>query len=188
MYLKLVYFLAIPLVSLADEDLTASFYNIYLQRIIKTLQKDDNFRENIKRYSMDEIKAGELEEHLHEIPHDLKDELNSHKRKEIDRIRRLIRARNDLQAGHKVPAKSLEINDIATHMDHADPHFFTETDIHRLLTTAVKNLEDTDTYRHERFREYEMRKAIKRENFLSHLTPVEREQAERNEKVKDTPG
>ena len=110
--------------------------------------------------------------------------MNSHKRKEIDRIRRLIRARNDLQAGHKVPAKTLEINDIATHMDHADPHFFTETDIHRLLTTAVKNLEDTDTYRHERFREYEMRKAIKRENFLSHLTPAERENANRNEKVK----
>jgi len=69
-------------------------------------------------------------------------------------------------------------------MDHADPHFFTETDIQRLLITAAKNLEDTDTYRHERFREYEMRKAIKRENFLSHLTPAERADAERNEKVK----
>merc|ERR1712173_127784 len=92
----------------------------------------------------------------------LKEDLNNVKRKEVERIRRLVRARGQIEKGYKVPAKQLELNDIATHMDHADPNYFTDIDIERLIASASQNLQDTDTYRHERFKEYAMRKALEK--------------------------
>ena len=157
-----------------DESLQESFYDTYLQVVIKKLHSDPNFKQKLKSLSMEQIKSGQTELKLHDITHELQNELHDVKRKEIDRLRRLIRARSDSQTGHKVPAKQLEINDIATFMDHSDPQYFTDTDIQRLLLSAMKNIQDTDVYRHERYKEFQMKEFLKEEEFLSHLSKRER--------------
>lgn len=158
----------------ADESLQESFYDTYLQVVIKKLQSDPSFKNKLQKLSMTQIKNGQTSLSLHDITHELQNELHDVKRKEIDRLRRLIRARTDSKTGHKVPSKQLEINDIATHMDHSDPQYFTDTDIQRLLYSAMQNIQDTDVYRHERYKEHEMRELLKREEFLSHLSKRDR--------------
>ena len=58
-------------------------------------------------------------------------------------------------------------------MDHSDPQYFTDTDIQRLLLSAIRNIQDTDVYRYERYKEHEMREILKREEFLSHMAKQE---------------
>ena len=147
--------------SLSDHT---EFYDTYLQEVLRLIKTDDSFYQDVRTLTMEEIIESNLPK-LNRINEKLKEDLNNVKRKEVERLRRLIRARGQIEKGYKVPAKQLELNDIATHMDHADPNFFTDTDIERLIYSASQNLADTDTYRHERFKEYAMRKTLEKTGF-----------------------
>ena len=68
------------------------------------------------------LKLGALQEfeEIHDLAQHLKDELDEVKRNEVERIRKLLKAENKLQAGKKVNFETL-INDVGGHMDTANP-------------------------------------------------------------------
>lgn len=67
---------------------------------------------------------------------------------------------------------------IAVHIDHENPHTFEVEDLHKLILTATKDLEELDVKRRDEFKNYEMEKEIKYQDSLVNLTEPERKVAE----------
>ena len=139
----------------ANQD-TGLFYHEYLMKVMKALETDPTFREQILNYDFDQIKNGKVKIDMENISDEMRLHLDEVKRKEVDRIRHLIRAQQDLEKGQKITKNNMKayLNDIAAHFDHETPHSFTEEDVVKLISSAAKDMDEYDQSRHDKFKKY----------------------------------
>ncbi|XP_054631673.1 nucleobindin-2-like [Dunckerocampus dactyliophorus] len=155
-------------------------YDRYLREVIEYLEKDTHFREKLKNTNMDEIKQGKLSKELDFVHNSLRTKLDELKRKEMTRLRMLIKAKHDMAAGdgwkvdHQAVLKQFE------HLNHDNPHSFEPEDLHRLIQAATKDLENFDRERHDEFKRYEMMKEHERRENLKLMTEEERKKEEQH--------
>ena len=67
------------------------FYDHYLQEVIKILEKDEDFRKKMADVNFEEVKVATFSKELNNVAKHVRDELDNLKRKEIDRIRKLLK-------------------------------------------------------------------------------------------------
>ena len=68
------------------------FYDAYLQEVIKVLEKDDEFRKKMENVNFEDVKIATFSKELNNVAKHVRDELDNLKRKEVDRIRKLLKA------------------------------------------------------------------------------------------------
>ena len=127
------------------------------------------------------LKLGALQEfeEIHDLAQHLKDELDEVKRNEVERIRKLLKAENKLQAGKKVNFESL-INDVGGHVDTANPKSsFGMNDLKALIGRVAADMTDFDAKRHQKFKEYEMHKVIEEEKKTKEMTDEDKKAYEK---------
>ena len=135
---------------------TGLYYHEYLMKVMKALETDPSFREQILNYDFEQIKNGQVKIDMENISDEMRLHLDDVKRKEVDRIRHLIRAQQDLEKGQKITKNGMKayLNDIAAHFDHETPHSFTEADVIKLISNAAKDMDEYDADRHDKFKKY----------------------------------
>merc|ERR1711990_422101 len=159
-----------------DEPIdTGLFYDQYLQEVIKILEKDEDFRKKMADVNFEEVKVATFSRELNNVAKHVRDELDTLKRKEIDRIRKLLKAKARMDEGKKINHKAL-IDEMAGHLDHFNADTFQAKDLERLITQATKDLKEYDVERHEKFKEYEMQKALEEELEMQKMNDFEKKQ------------
>ena len=91
------------------------------------------------------------------------------------------KAKARMDEGKPVNHKQL-IENVAGHIDHFNPNNFQAKDLENLIQSATKDLENYDEKRHEQFKQYEMEKAVEREEKLKNMNEYERAKAMEEEK------
>jgi len=163
-----------------DEPIdTGLFYDEYLQKVIKVLEEDPEFREKMANVNFEEIKVATFSKELNNVAKHVRDKLDDIKRKEIDRIRKLLKAKSQMAEGKKINHKQL-INEMAGHLDHFNADTFQAKDLEKLIDQATNDLKEYDVERHEKFKEYEMQKALEEELKMSKMNELEKKQYEEN--------
>ena len=66
-------------------------YDAYLQEVIKVLEKDDEFRKKMENVNFEDVKIATFSKELNNVAKHVRDELDNLKRKEVDRIRKLLK-------------------------------------------------------------------------------------------------
>jgi len=157
-----------------DEPIdTGLFYDEYLQKVIKVLEEDPDFREKMADVNFEQVKVATFSKELNNVAKHVRDKLDDIKRKEIDRIRKLLKAKTQMAEGKKINHKQL-INDMAGHLDHFNADSFQARDLERLIDQATKDLKEYDVERHEKFKEYEMQKALEEEMKMAKMNELEK--------------
>ncbi|XP_037109191.1 nucleobindin-2-like [Syngnathus acus] len=157
---------------------TGLHYDRYLREVIEYLEKDPYFREKLTNTNVDDIKEGKLAKELNFVHHNLRTKLDELKREEMSRLRMLIKAKHDLEAGdgwkvdHKALLKQFE------HLNHDNPHSFEPDDLDRLIKAATSDLQNFDKERHNEFKQYEMMKEHERREKLKAMSEEERKKEE----------
>ncbi|CAK8685596.1 unnamed protein product [Clavelina lepadiformis] len=162
----------------ADAMNTGLYYDQYLQKVIKLLESNEDFKKKMENANFDDIRAGKLSPEVNNMPWDIRDQLNSLKKEEMTRLRKILHAKTELEKGRKVK-KSAYLTQIANHLDHENPHSFEAADLTNLIRAATTDLENFDKNRHEEFKNYEMKKELLREEKMQMLDEREREKAEK---------
>jgi len=165
---------------------TGLFYDEYLQAVIAILEKDEKLQLKMEEAEIDDpshthLKLGVLQEfeEIHDLAQHLKDELDEVKRNEVDRIRKLLKAENKLQAGKQVNFQNL-INDVGGHMDTSNPKAsFGMSDLKALIGRVASDMKDFDAKRHQKFKEYEMHKVIEEEKKTEEMTEEDKKAYEK---------
>jgi hypothetical protein len=149
--------------------------------VLKILEKDENLKNKMEEDIADHGGSSHLKinsltqfEEIKDLASHLRDELDDLKRSEVERVRKLLKAENRMLAGKKVDFTAL-VDDIAGHMDPENVENFGMRDLTALIKRVAKDMDSFDEKRHKRFKEYEMHKAIERENKLESMTQAERE-------------
>uniref|UniRef100_A0A3B3T279 Nucleobindin 2 n=1 Tax=Paramormyrops kingsleyae TaxID=1676925 RepID=A0A3B3T279_9TELE len=157
---------------------TGLHYDRYLREVIDFLEKDQHFREKLHNTNMDDIKQGKLAKELDFVSHHVRTRLDELKRQEVNRLRMLIKAKQDqegeMTVDHQVLLKQFE------HLNHMNPHTFEVEDLDRLIKSATNDLENFDKERHEEFKRYEMMKEHERREHLKMLDEEERRKEEQH--------
>ena len=163
---------------------TGLFYDEYLQAVIKILEKDDNLRLKMEEGDLSHLKIGSLTEfdEINELAQHLRDELDDLKRSEVERLRKLLKAQNKLNAGKKVNVAQL-VEEVTGHIDASKADFGLK-DLNRLITRVAHDMENFDEKRHIKFKEYEMHKVLEREEKMKDMNDYEKKQFEEDEKKK----
>ncbi|KAM9409283.1 nucleobindin-2a isoform 2-T2 [Pholidichthys leucotaenia] len=155
---------------------TGLHYDRYLREVIDFLEKDQHFREKLHNTDMEDIKQGKLAKELDFVSHHVRTKLDELKRQEVNRLRTLIKAKQDLEGDiavdHQALLKQFE------YLNHMNPHTFEVEDLDRLIKSATKDLENFDKERHEEFKRYEMMKEHDRREHLKTLNEEERRKEE----------
>ena len=166
------------------EDIdTGLFYDEYLQEVLKALESDPEFREKMNGVNFDEVKVGTWSKELNTVAKHVRDKLDDLKRKEIERIRKLLKAKVQMGEGKKVNHKAL-IDQMAGHLDHFNSETFQPKDLERLITQATNDLKEYDFERHEEFKRHEMQKALEDELKMKEMSELEKRQFKEDERAK----
>uniref|UniRef100_A0AAX7TCV9 EF-hand domain-containing protein n=1 Tax=Astatotilapia calliptera TaxID=8154 RepID=A0AAX7TCV9_ASTCA len=155
---------------------TGLHYDRYLREVIDFLEKDQHFREKLHNTDMEDIKQGKLAKELDFVSHHVRTKLDELKRQEVNRLRTLIKAKQDLEGGNAVDHQALLKQ--FEYLNHMNPHTFEVEDLDRLIRSATKDLENYDKERHEEFKRYEMMKEHDRQEHLKTLDDDERKKEE----------
>uniref|UniRef100_G3PSM5 Nucleobindin 2a n=1 Tax=Gasterosteus aculeatus aculeatus TaxID=481459 RepID=G3PSM5_GASAC len=155
---------------------TGLHYDRYLREVIDFLEKDQHFREKLHNTDMEDIKLGKLAKELDFVSHHVRTKLDELKRQEVNRLRTLIKAKQDLEGGNAVDHQALLKQ--FEYLNHMNPHTFEVDDLDRLIKSATKDLENYDKERHEEFKKYEMTKEHDRQEHLKTLDEDERKKEE----------
>ena len=67
------------------------FYDAYLKEVIAVLEKDEEFRNKMANVNFEDVKVATFSKELNTVAKHVRDELDTLKRKEIDRIRKLLK-------------------------------------------------------------------------------------------------
>ncbi|XP_059191331.1 nucleobindin-2-like [Centropristis striata] len=159
---------------------TGLHYDRYLREVIEYLEKDPHFREKLKNANMEDIKLGKLSKELDFVHHNFRTKLDELKREEMNRLRMLIKVKQDVQGGsgrtvdHQALLKQFE------HLNHMNPNTFEVDDLDRLIQSATKDLENFDKDQHDEFKKYEMMKEHERRERLKGLNEEERQKEEQH--------
>uniref|UniRef100_A0A8C8IS77 EF-hand domain-containing protein n=1 Tax=Oncorhynchus tshawytscha TaxID=74940 RepID=A0A8C8IS77_ONCTS len=157
---------------------TGLHYDRYLREVIDFLEKDQHFREKLHNTDMEDIKQGKLAKELDFVGHHVRTKLDELKRQEVNRLRTLIKAKQDVEGGHEMNHKALLMQ--FEYMNHMNPHTFEVEDLDKLIKSATSDLENYDKDRHEEFKRYEMMKEHKRKEHLKNLDEEQRKDEEQH--------
>ncbi|KAL0967957.1 hypothetical protein UPYG_G00260320 [Umbra pygmaea] len=146
---------------------TGLHYDRYLREVIDFLEKDEHFREKLHNTDMEDIKQGKLAKELDFVSHNVRTKLDELKRQEVNRLRMLIKAKQDVEGGHELNHRALLKQ--FEHMNHMNPHTFEVEDLDKLIKSATSDLENYDKARHDEFKRYEMIKEHERKEHLKNL-------------------
>ncbi|XP_071007488.1 nucleobindin-2-like [Oncorhynchus clarkii lewisi] len=157
---------------------TGLHYDRYLREVIDFLEKDQHFREKLHNTDMEDIKQGKLAKELDFVGHQVRTKLDELKRQEVNRLRTLIKAKQDAEGGHEMNHKALLKQ--FEYMNHMNPHTFEVEDLDKLIQSATNDLENYDQKRHEEFKRYEMMKEHERKEHLKNLDEEHRKDEEQH--------
>ncbi|KAM4597677.1 nucleobindin-2-like, partial [Polymixia lowei] len=79
---------------------TGLHYDRYLREVIEFLEKDKHFKDKLQNANMEDIKKGTLASELDFVSHHVRTKLDELKREEMNRLRMLIKAKQDIKGGH----------------------------------------------------------------------------------------
>uniref|UniRef100_A0AAX7TR55 EF-hand domain-containing protein n=1 Tax=Astatotilapia calliptera TaxID=8154 RepID=A0AAX7TR55_ASTCA len=150
----------------------------YPIEVIDFLEKDQHFREKLHNTDMEDIKQGKLAKELDFVSHHVRTKLDELKRQEVNRLRTLIKAKQDLEGGNDIAVDHQALLKQFEYLNHMNPHTFEVEDLDRLIRSATKDLENYDKERHEEFKRYEMMKEHDRQEHLKTLDDDERKKEE----------
>ncbi|CAB1331648.1 unnamed protein product [Coregonus sp. 'balchen'] len=111
---------------------------------------------------------GKLAKELDFVGHHVRTKLDELKRQEVNRLRKLIKAKQDVEGRHEMNHKALLKQ--FEYMNHMNPHTF----------EATSDLENYDKKRHEEFKRYEMMKEHERKEHLKNLDEEHRKDEEQH--------
>uniref|UniRef100_A0A8C7XGS8 Nucleobindin 2a n=1 Tax=Oryzias sinensis TaxID=183150 RepID=A0A8C7XGS8_9TELE len=157
---------------------TGLHYDRYLREVIDFLEKDQHFREKLHNTDMEDIKQGKLAKELDFVSHHVRTKLDELKRQEVNRLRTLIKAKQDIEGGNDIAVDHQALLKQFEYLNHMNPHTFEVEDLDRLIKSATKDLENYDKERHEEFKRYEMMKEHDRREHLKTLNDEERKKEE----------
>nr|XP_019954329.1 PREDICTED: nucleobindin-2-like [Paralichthys olivaceus] len=157
---------------------TGLHYDRYLREVIDFLEKDQHFREKLHNTDMEDIKQGKLAKELDFVSHHVRTKLDELKRQEVNRLRTLIKAKQDIEGGNDIAVDHQALLKQFEYLNHMNPHTFEVDDLDRLIKSATNDLENYDKERHEEFKKYEMMKEHDRQEHLKTLDEEERRKEE----------
>ncbi|CAJ1049707.1 nucleobindin-2a [Xyrichtys novacula] len=157
---------------------TGLHYDRYLREVIDFLEKDQHFREKLHNTDMEDIKQGKLAKELDFVSHHVRTKLDELKRQEVNRLRTLIKAKQDIEGGNDIAVDHQALLKQFEYLNHMNPHTFEVDDLDRLIKSATKDLENYDKERHDEFKRYEMMKEHDRREHLKTLSEDERKKEE----------
>merc|ERR1739838_201935 len=163
--------------TIPEEVDTGLLYDNYLKQVLKVLESNSELRKKMEEASVDDIKNGKLSHAVNFLPDELRDKLNTVKKEEIHRLRRLVQAKKEDDEGQRLGGKSY-LKQIANHLDHKNPHTFEADDLTNLIKAATNDLEEYDSEREDDFKNMEMEKELRRKEKLKKLNDQDRKQAE----------
>ena len=74
------------------------------------------------------------------------------------------------------------VNDVAGHIDPENVENFSLKDLNRLIKSVASDMGNFDAKRHQQFKEYEMHKAMEREDKMEQMNEYEKAEFEKAEK------
>ncbi|XP_077451318.1 nucleobindin-2a isoform X1 [Stigmatopora argus] len=157
---------------------TGLHYDRYLREVIDFLEKDEHFREKLHNTDMEDIKEGKLAKELDFVSHHVRTKLDELKRQEVNRLRTLIKAKQDIEGGNDIAVDHQVLLKQFEYLNHMNPHTFEVEDLDRLIKSATNDLENFDKERHEEFKRYEM---MKEHDRLEHLKTLDEDQRKEEE-------
>uniref|UniRef100_A0A671Q928 Nucleobindin-2-like n=1 Tax=Sinocyclocheilus anshuiensis TaxID=1608454 RepID=A0A671Q928_9TELE len=163
--------------ALHTED-TGLHYDRYLREVIDFLEKDPHFREKLHNTDMEDIKLGKLATELDFVSHHVRTKLDELKRQEVNRLRTLIKVKQDMNGEKGMTVDHQALLKQFEHLNHMNPHTFEVEDLDRLIKSATNDLENFDKERHEDFKRYEMAKEHDRRKHLKTLDEDARKKEE----------
>ncbi|XP_052387769.1 nucleobindin-2-like [Carassius gibelio] len=162
----------------APQHDTGLHYDRYLREVIDFLEKDPHFREKLHNTDMDDIKQGKLAKELDFVSHHVRTKLDELKRQEVNRLRTLIKVKQDMNGEKGMTVDHQALLKQFEHLNHMNPYTFEVEDLDRLIKSATNDLENFDKERHEDFKRYEMTKEHERREHLKTLDEEERKKEE----------
>ncbi|CAF0923927.1 unnamed protein product [Rotaria sp. Silwood1] len=170
----------------ADDVLNKLEYGRYLKEVVEILESDPEFKKKIENASLDDIKSGNIAEHLSLVQHHIRTQLDEAKQREMTRLKDLVgqRVRN-LNERQRIALARADPNGkmlkefLPQHIDHKNSETFGQLDLERLIRHASKDLDELDRKREQQFKEYEMQKEYQRRQKLSKLSIEERKRLEK---------
>uniref|UniRef100_A0A671Q945 Nucleobindin-2-like n=1 Tax=Sinocyclocheilus anshuiensis TaxID=1608454 RepID=A0A671Q945_9TELE len=157
---------------------TGLHYDRYLREVIDFLEKDPHFREKLHNTDMEDIKLGKLATELDFVSHHVRTKLDELKRQEVNRLRTLIKVKQDMNGEKGMTVDHQALLKQFEHLNHMNPHTFEVEDLDRLIKSATNDLENFDKERHEDFKRYEMAKEHDRRKHLKTLDEDARKKEE----------
>uniref|UniRef100_A0A4W4FBL3 EF-hand domain-containing protein n=1 Tax=Electrophorus electricus TaxID=8005 RepID=A0A4W4FBL3_ELEEL len=157
---------------------TGLHYDRYLREVVDFLEKDPHFREKLHNTDMEDIKQGKLAKELDFVSHHVRTKLDELKRQEVNRLRTLIKAKQDIEGGRGLKIDHQALLKQFEHLNHMNPHTFEVDDLDRLIKSATHDLENYDKERHDEFKRYEMMKEHDRRERLKTLDEDARKKEE----------
>ncbi|XP_062402896.1 nucleobindin-2b [Sardina pilchardus] len=157
---------------------TGLHYDRYLREVIDFLEKDPHFRDKLHNTDMEAIKQGKLAKELDFVGHSVRTKLDELKRQEVNRLRTLIKAKQDMVGGKGMTVDYEALLRQFEHLNHMNPHTFEVDDLDKLIKSATSDLENYDKERHEDFKRYEMMKEHERQENLKKLDEEARKKEE----------
>jgi len=147
--------------------------------MIQTLKK------KIENASLDDIKSGNIAQHLSLVEHHVRTKLDEAKQREMARIRDLVGQKiRNLSEQQRMELARADPNGkhlkdfIPQHIDHKSGETFSQVDLERLIQHASKDLDELDKQREQQFKEYEMGKEYERRAKLAQMNEDERKRLE----------
>ncbi|XP_076842084.1 nucleobindin-2b [Brachyhypopomus gauderio] len=157
---------------------TGLHYDRYLREVVDFLEKDPHFREKLHNTDMEDIKQGKLAKELDFVSHHVRTKLDELKRQEVNRLRMLIKAKQDVEGGRGIKIDHQTLLKQFEHLNHMNPHTFEVDDLDRLIKSATHDLENYDKERHDEFKRYEMMKEHDRRERLKTMDEEARKKEE----------
>ncbi|CAF0992818.1 unnamed protein product [Rotaria sordida] len=168
-----------------DDVLNKLEYGRYLKEVVEILESDPEFKQRIENASLDDIKTGNIAEHLSLVQHHVRTQLDEAKQREMARLKDLVgqkvrrlNERQRMALSRADPNGKLMHEFLPQHIDHGNSETFGQLDLERLIRHASKDLDELDRKRAEQFKEYEMRKEYQRRQKNSKLSSGERKRLE----------
>ncbi|KAE8296763.1 Nucleobindin-2 DNA-binding protein NEFA Prepronesfatin Nesfatin-1 Precursor [Larimichthys crocea] len=159
---------------------TGLHYDRYLREVIEYLEKDPHFKEKLKNANMDDIKLGKLSKELDFVHHNFRTKLDELKREEMNRLRMLIKVKQDIQGGNGRTVDHHALLKQFEHLNHLNPETFEVEDLDRLIKSATNDLENYDKDRHDEFKRYEMMKEHDRRERLKNMNEEDRKKEQQH--------
>ncbi|CAG0881544.1 unnamed protein product [Cyprideis torosa] len=127
-------------------------YKRYLQEVVSVLEADPKFRKKLEEAPAEDIRSGAVVQHLGLVDPKVRSQLDELKRQEVERLRHLAMQQYEQSQG--IDKRHLKV---PAHVD-VTRHGFNEEDLHKLIKSTTKDLEEADKKRKDEFKKYEMEK------------------------------